>query len=548
MGSRLLALIAIASLVTPAALAVVAHPAAAAPGDISTVVGTGLIGENGDGIPAVSARVDEAQGVAVDAHGNVLFTDTGNNRVRVVAVSSSNPGYPLAGCTGPCIWAVGQVFIIAGDGTGYNGDGIPAKSAELDSPTGLAVDRAGNALFSDSGNDRVRVVAVSASNPGYPVGTWTVGDIYTVAGSGAGAFHYDGDGVIATVAQLFEPRGVTVDTTGNVVIADSGNGRVRVVALSPSNPGYALAGCTGGCTWAAGDIYTIAGYGADGYNGDGIAATGAALDPSAVAVDPHYNLLIADQDNDRVRVVAVSGSNPGYPVTGWTAGDIYTIAGNGTGSYVKDGIPAASTSVNQPDGVTVDIHGNPLIADTDNNRVRVIAMSASDPGYLLSGCSGTCRWTVGDIYTVAGDGTGAYNGDGILDTRAQLDRPAGIALDTHGNVYIADSLNSRIREVQLSAAVTVPCAPRVVSASPGKSRAVVHWRLPSCNGGAAITGYVVTPYLKSAALPARTFRSPATAQTITGLTAKKTYRFKVAARNSAGPGPSSAFSNAITTK
>ena len=545
---RLVGLLATVALVGPGAVVLLSGSATAAAGGISTIAGTGAVGENGDGIAAVSATMDEPQGVAVDTHGNVLFADTSNNRVRVVAISPSNPGYPIVGCASTCSWAVGNVYIIAGDGTGYNGDRIPAASAWLDTPTAVAVDKAGDVLISDTGNERVRVVAVSSSNPGYPVGAWTVGDIYTVAGNGPGSLRYTGDGVLATVAQLFDPRGLTVDARGNVVIADAGNARVRVVAVSTTNPGYPLAGCPAGCTWVVGNIYTIAGYGTSGYNGDGIPATGAAVDPTGVAVDAHNNLVITDHDNNRVRVVAVAAANPGYPVAGWTVGDMYTIAGNGTGSYVDDGIPATSTAIDQPDGVAIDSHNNPLITDTDNNRVRVIAVSVSNPGYLLAGCTSTCHWTVGDIYTVAGNGTGGYTGDGIASTNAQLDLPAGIAIDTHGNLYIADTHNSRIRQVQIGAPVTVPCAPHSVSASPGNNRAVLHWRTPSCNGGTAITGYVVTPYLKSTALPARTFRSAATTQTITGLTAHKIYRFKVAARNTAGLGLPSTFSNAITIK
>ena len=196
------------------------------------------------------------------------------------------------------------------------------------------------------------------------------------------------------------------------------------------------------------------------YNGDGIPASGAALSfPAGVAVDADENVLIADRDNNRVRIVAVSVSNPGYAVPSWTVGDIYTVAGNGTGSYTSDGIRAAAAEVNEPSGVTADGREDPIIADTSNRRVRVIAVSSSNPGYLLAGCIGSCRWTVGDIYTIAGDGTGSYNGDGILATNAQLDFPSGVAIDGKGNFYIADSFNSRVREVEIGAGAH-PCLVR----------------------------------------------------------------------------------------
>ncbi|MGO9876431.1 MAG: fibronectin type III domain-containing protein [Acidimicrobiia bacterium] len=476
-----IAFVAAVALIAPAAIVTLEQPAAAASGDISTIAGTGGVGEHGDGIPAVSATLDQPQGLTVDAHGNVLIADSVNNRVRVVAVSASNPGYPLAGCfsTAPCAWTVGNIYIIAGHGLGgYNGDNIPATSAQLFAPTDVVVDHAGNPVITDSLNERVRVVAVSATNPGYPVPHWTVGDIYTVAGNGTSVSRYNGDGGYATDAYLFSPERVTVDHHGNLLIADTGNERVRVVAVSASNPGYPLAGCTGPCTWTLGDIFTVAGDGFSGFNGD----------------------------------------------------------------Y----IPATTAELNSPTGVAFDSEGNLYIADTENARVRVVAVSASNPGYPLAGCAGPCTWTRGDIYTIAGDGTGAYNGDHILATEAQLYSPTDVALDAHGNVYIADSVNSRIREIEIGAAATAPCAPRTVSASPRKNEAVVHWLAPSCNGGSAIIGYVVTPYLKTTALPARTFRSSATTEVVTGLTAKKTYRFKVAARNSVGLGPQSALSSAVT--
>ncbi|HTD49415.1 MAG TPA: fibronectin type III domain-containing protein, partial [Acidimicrobiia bacterium] len=479
-----------------------------------------------------------------------LIADSTNNRIRVIAVSASNPGYPLVGCftTGPCVWSAGNIYTIAGDGLGnYNGDGIPATVAQLNAPTDVTVDHAGNPVIVDSLNGRVRVIAVSALNPGYPVPHWTVGDIYTIAGTAAGILHYSGDGGYATNAQLFTPERATVDASGNVIIADTGNERVRVVAISATNPGYPLAGCVGPCTWTLGYIYTMAGDGFMGFSGDYLPATGTEVNsPTGVAVDQAGNLYIADTGNARVRIVAVSASNPGYPLVSWTVGDMYTIAGTGGAGYGGDGFAAASALINAAQGVTFDAHRNVVIADTGNERVRVVAVSASNPGYPLAGCAGACTWTAGDIYTVAGNGTGGFNADGILATKAELYSPTGVAVDRHGNFDIADSVNSRIREVAIGPASTVPCAPRSVSASSRKGHAVVHWSTPSCTGGSAITGYVVTPYLKSTALPARTFRSNSTTEIITGLTVKKTYRFRVAARNSIGVGPASTFSNSVT--
>jgi hypothetical protein len=539
---------AVVALIAPAVIVAVPGPAAASAGDISTVAGIGSAGENGDGIPGVSAAVDQPQGVAIDAHGNALIADSSNNRVRVVAASASNPGYPLADCSGPCTWTVGDIYVIAGQGlVGFNGDGIPADAAQLDTPSDVAVDHVGNPLVVDSHNDRVRVIAVSASNPGYPLARWSVGDIYTVAGNGAGSVGYSGDGFYATDAHLLAPKRVTVDVHGNLLITDTGNQRVRVVAVSASNPGYPLGGCAGRCVWTPGDIYTVAGNGFGGYSGDGIRAMRAELNaPTGIGVDANGDVLITDTENHRVRIVAIATSNPGYSLVSWTVGDIYTIAGNGTPSYTSDGIPATATEVNEPHGVTVDAEHNPVIADTGNHRVRVLAVSRYDPGYLLAGCTGGCRWTIGDVYTVAGNGTGSYDGDGIPATRAQLNFPASVALDTKGNLYIADSSNSRVREVQIGTPVTVPCAPRSVSATPRKQQAVVRWDSPPCTGGPPITNYLVTPHLPSTRLPARRFGATATTAVITGLTVGKTYRFTVEAVNTIGESAPSKLTNSIT--
>ena len=178
----------------------------------------------------------------------------------------------------------------------------------------------------------------------------------------------------------------------------------------------------------AGDIYTVAGNGTGGYSGDGGPATSAELfDPAGVAVDGSGNLVIADALNNRVRVVAES-TGTFYGVA-MTAGDIYTVAGSGTGGQSGDGGPATSAELNFPQGVAVDGSGNLVIADADNNRVRVVADSTGTfYGVAMTG---------GDIYTVAGIGTGGSSGDGGPATSAELNFPSGVALDGSGNLVIA---------------------------------------------------------------------------------------------------------------
>ena len=470
---RGVALVGITALITPTTAVLLARPATATQGIINTIAGNGTAGYNGDGIPATSAEFGGVHGVAVDAEGNQLVGDAGNSRVRVVAVSASNPGYPLSGCSGACTWTVGDIYTIAGAGPNNF----------------VAIDAKGNPIISD--NARVRVVAVSASNPGYVLGgcsgacTWTMGGSYTIAGNGG--LGYTGDGIPATSALLNGAAGITVDAEGNVYLADNSNNRVRVVAVSATNPGLLLGGCSGTCTWIVGDIYTIAGNGGNvsccHYNGDGIPATSAEVaSPNGVAVDSGGNVLVTDTGNERVRVVAVAASNPGYVLGGcsggcpkgstWTVGDIYTIAGNGIGGYNGDGIPATSAelfTLPVEGGVAADAEGNPLITDTYNERVRVVAVSASNPGYVLGGCSGGCptgsTWTVGDIYTIAGGAAGGYNGDGIPATSAALGTPQGVAVDAQGDFYFADSAQARVREVS-APRTTAPLTEHLENPSP----------------------------------------------------------------------------------
>ena len=320
----------------------------------------------------------------------------------------------------------GDIYKIAGNGSsGFSGDGGPAANAELNNPQGVAADGAGNLLIADSFNNRVRVVAASTGTfYGRPM---TAGDIYTIAGNGSSGF--SGDGGPAANAELNNPQGVAADGAGNLLIADSFNNRVRVVAAST--------GTFYGRPMTVGDIYTIAGNGSSGFSGDGGPATSAGLTTGGVGTDGAGNVLIADTGNQRVRVVAESaGSFYGRPMT---TGDIYTIAGNGSSGFSGDGGPAASAELNNPQGVKVDGAGNLLIADSFNYRVRVVAAS--------TGTFYGRPMTVGDIYTIAGNGSSGFSGDGGPATSAELYNPGGVTVSAAGNLVIADTVNNRIREV-----------------------------------------------------------------------------------------------------
>jgi hypothetical protein len=393
--------------------------AALTAGDIYNVAGDGTAGFAGNGGGALKAELHYPYAVAVDRLGNVVISDLLNYRVRVVA-ENTGTFYGRA-------MTAGRIYTVAGDGSGkFFGDGGPATMAGLE-PWGVTVDGAGNLVIGDFHHNRVRVVAESTGTfYGQPM---TAGDIYTVAGNGRPGF--SGDGGPATAANLDWPSGVAVDKAGNLVIAAYGNNRVRVVAEST--------GTFYEQPMTAGDIYTIVDSNGDpGDTGDGGPATAATLyDPEAVSVDSAGNVLICDVGNSKVRVVAAStGTFYGQPMT---AGDIYAAAGTGGAGFSGDGGPAINARLYQPGAVATDTAGNLLIADSGNNRVRVVAAS--------TGTFYGQAMTAGDIYTVAGTGSAGFSGDGGPGVDARLRGLEGVAGDGAGDVVIADTGNNRVRKV-----------------------------------------------------------------------------------------------------
>ncbi len=335
---------------------------------IQTVAGNGAQGNSGTGNQATLAELNGPQGVAVDSAGNLYIADEQNDIVEKVNAQTH------------------VITTIAGTGVfGFNGNGIPATSAELDAPVAVAVDAAGNVFIADDDNSMVREVSAAT------------GLISKVAGGG---FGYNGDGIPATSATLEFPVGLAFDSAGNLYIADFGEQRIREVSA------------------ATGLISTVAGNGTAGYNGDGIAATSAELNnPDAVVLDAAGDVFISDSHNNRVREVNKS------------TGLISTVAGTGTAGYNGDGIAATSAELNGPGGLAIDASGNLFIADTSNVRVREVSAAT------------------GLINTVVGTGTTGYNGDNIAAGSAELSTPEGLAIDSVGSLYIADYSNWRIREV-----------------------------------------------------------------------------------------------------
>ncbi len=231
-------------------------------------------------VPCAGARA-----VAVDGAGNLVISDAGNNRIRVVA-ETTGTFYGQA-------MTAGDIYTVAGNGRpAFSGEHSQAVLAQLNIPQGVVVDHAGNLVISDTGNEQIRVVAGSTGT--FYGQAMTAGDIYTVAGNGTQGF--TGDGSAATAAELFGPAGLLQDSAGNLVLTDLGNNRVRVVAETT--------GTFYGQAMTTGDIYTVAGNGTAELIGDGGPATAAGLaNPMGITADGTGNLLIADVNNNRVREV-----------------------------------------------------------------------------------------------------------------------------------------------------------------------------------------------------------------------------------------------------
>jgi len=380
-----------------------------AAGTLTVFAGNSVAGYTGDGSTATNATLNSPKGIAFDAAGNLYIADSTSSAVRAINTNSSGSTSAL-GVNIPA----GTIATVAGNGTNCNtgtcGDGGPAVGPTLTGPSGVFLDGGGNLYIADTGDHRIRKVS-------------TAGTITTVAGNGlacSSATSSCGDGGSATSAQLSFPVSVFVDGNENIFIADSGNNKIREVTAS------------------SGKISTIAGNGTACSSptaacGDGGAATIAQLNLTffsaafntthyygGVFVDGSGNVYIADSSDNRVREV--------------TGGNISTIAG--TGNICVHSAPpqcgdtgaAASAQLTDPVGVVLNGSGDLLITDLSDNAVREVS-------------SGTISTFAGEIRDQS------YSGDGATPTDAELGQPPAIYSDAAGDIFIADTFNAVVREL-----------------------------------------------------------------------------------------------------
>lgn len=402
------------SVTTPDGTATAINGFTYVPSTISTFAGSSQ-GLSGDGAAATAAQLNIPYGVALDGDGNLYIADGINNRIRVVCKTN--------GTYFGVVMTAGNIYTVAGTTSGLSGDGGAATAAKLNVPHHVAFDAAGNLYIADTGNHRIRMVA-KADGTYFGV-AMTANNIYTIAGTTSGLA---GDGGSAISARLRNPVGIAFDAFGNLYIADSNNNRIRLVAKTN--------GTYFGVTATANNIYTLAGT-TSGLSGDGASATAAQLSgPYGIAFDAIGNLYIADAFNNRVRVVAKA--NGTYFGMAMVANNIYTLAGTGFG-FSGDGGIASSAQLGTPTDVAFDVLGNLYIAAANNDRIRMIPKTDGTYYGVVT--------TASNIYTIAGTGISSFSGDGGPATSAQLQSPNGIAFDSAGNLYIADTSNNRIRIV-----------------------------------------------------------------------------------------------------
>ena len=387
--------------------------------------------------------------VRVNSQGMAAGTYAASVRISSPAVVNQTVTVPVRLIVQPRA-DTGSLAIDTLTGVGANstfGDGGQAQFAGIGPPDSIAVDQAGNIFISDPGNNRVRRI-----NP--------AGIIERYAGTGQ--FDFSGDSGDALLAGFRAPRGLALDSLGRLLIADSGNNRIRLVTAERivhtlrsdlDNP-RGIAADSAGNTYIAvpdfnivarisadGVVSRFAGTGASGYRTDGVPANGTRLNaPNDVAVDTSGNVYIADTGNHRIRKVTPDGK-------------IQTVAGNGVAGFQGDSETVASLALAMPSGISLDEAGNLLIADTDNNRIRMVTPQ-------------------GALRTIAGNGIDGFSGDGGPARNAQLRSPVDVAAGPSGQIYVADTLNIRVRKLARASAAMTPeiSAGGFVNAADGSPR------------------------------------------------------------------------------
>lgn len=359
-------------------------------GVVTTIAGQAGVLGSADAV-GTNATFRYPFGLNVDASGNIYVADTTNDEIRVIA-----PG--------------GAVTTLAGSPTTAGSSDGTGAAARFNSPSGLAFDAAGNAYVSDTGNNTVRKVTAG-------------GVVTTLAGVAGTSGSSDGNGAAASFDQV---AGIAADASGNLYVADSGNSTIRKIT-------------------PAGAVTTFAGLAGNTGSQDGTGTGASFMYPSGVAFDHTGNLYVADTLNYAIRVIT-------------PAGVVTTLAGNPGFSGAADGNGAAAT-FNWPRALTVDASGNIYVADTFSDTIRKVT-----PG--------------GAVTTLAGTAGNAGSSDGS-GASASFSNPSGIVVDAAGALYVSDTLNNTIRKISPGGAVSTIAGTAGLMGSADGSGAAARFNAPS---------------------------------------------------------------------
>ncbi len=490
----------------------------ATPGDSATAVSWSAPSSNGgSAITSYTATASSGQ-TCTTAATSCTITGLTNNVAVTVTVAATNaygtgassspvsvtPGIVPNAPTNVVAGRVAAVTTLAGSGSASYGNGT-GTAASFNQPNNLTIDSSGNIYIADTLNNRIRKVTAA-------------GVVTNFAGNGT-AGYVNGSG---SSAEFDGPQGVTVDSSGNVYVADTNNNRIRKIT-------------------SGGSVSTLSGNGTAGLvNGSSFSAEFNA--PNGLGIDSSGNVYVADTNSNAIRKVTSSGTAS-------------TLAGSSTAGYQD--ATGTSARFSGPQGLVVNSSGTVYVADTNNNRIRKVT-------------------SAGVVTTVAGSG-GAGTDDG-LTTAAEINQPKGLALDPGGTLYVADSANSLIRMVNSSGYVSTVAGSGSATEADGTGAnasfnytvdmaigsdgkiyvddsngntvrqltivsggAEVTWNAPAANGGQAPTSYTVT-----SSPGGITCSSSTTWCTLTGLTNGTAYTFKVTATNGTGTGAASSASNSFT--
>jgi sugar lactone lactonase YvrE len=408
-------------------------------GIITTIAGNGTFGFSGDGGLATSAQLNSPTSVLFDESGNLLISDSFNNRIRKIdptniittftslgdfsyGMALKGDGYLYVSCYLSCrilkieLSTGNPISIIAGLNTGpsFSGDGGSAIYAGLNEPTGLNFDSNGDLYIADSKNHRIRKIAFAS------------GIISTIVGTGSA--YFSGEGSISVYASLNTPMSISFAGNGDILIADQKNLRVRKI------------------TNATNTINSIAGYGIVGST-NSLPGNLSVNFPRGLAFDSNNNLYFADSENNKIRKINYSD------------GSILTVAGNGVAGGSGDNGPAVNAQLNYPLDVALDPTGNIYFVDGNSYRIRMINVSS------------------GIISTIAGSSPG-FSGDGGPAINAQM-LPRGIAIAPNGDIYIAEMANNRIRKITVSTGVITTIAGTGIAGFSGDGGAAISANLSS---------------------------------------------------------------------